>query len=139
MFSITRSDYGFHLVFGGIMDAPELEHWLRESTAALQSVEGEFYVLVDMRTLGPLEPKGKLLMQAGQAMYRRAGMLRSVVILNNPVTLMQFKRIAHESGIFEWERYIDASAVPDWEPVAMSWLLHGVDPLNRIIRLKREA
>lgn len=137
MYVIEKTDLGFHLVFGGIMDAPELEHWLRESTVALQAVSGSFKVLVDMRTLGPLDAEGKAVMQRGQRMYRQAGMQRSVVILSNPVTLMQFKRIAHESGIFEWERYIDASAVPDWETVAIAWLEHGVDPHNQIAIIDR--
>jgi len=34
-------------------------------------------------------------------------MVRSVVILANTITKLQFKRIAQETGIYQWERYID--------------------------------
>jgi len=135
MYKIETTDYGFHLVFGGVMEVGELRQWVTDSEAKLQLIDRPFYVLVDMRTLGPLDAEGKLLMKEGQAEYRAAGMQRSVVILNNPVTLMQFKRIAHESGIFEWERYIDASVVPNWQAVAMAWLLQGVDPANQVATL----
>jgi hypothetical protein len=44
---------------------------------------------------------------------------RSVVILANSVTTMQFRRIAQETGIYQWERYIDASKVTNWEEIAI--------------------
>ena len=67
-------------------------------------------------------------MRRGQRMYRDHGMARSVVILSNPVTAQQFKQIAVESGIYEWERYIDASRETNWEQVGMEWLVKEVDP-----------
>jgi len=67
-------------------------------------------------------------MYEGQKLYKRRGMLRSVVILSSPVIAAQFRRIAWETGIGQWERYIDSSSVPDWEEVGMDWLLKEVDP-----------
>ena len=46
-------------------------------------------------------------MQEGQKLFKNAGMERSVVILSTAMVTMQFKRIAKETGIYEWERYIE--------------------------------
>jgi hypothetical protein len=41
---------------------------------------------------------------------------------------MQFKRIAKETGIYQWERYIDSNANPTWEQAGVDWLVKGTDP-----------
>ena len=67
-------------------------------------------------------------MVATQALYKEKGMQRSAVILNSKVTTMQFMRLAKESGIYAFERYLDASAMADWGKVAVAWVKDGVDP-----------
>jgi len=67
-------------------------------------------------------------MQNGQKLYKKSGMERSAVILSSAVVTMQFKRIAQETGIYQWERYIDASKVANWEEVAKKWLVNAEDP-----------
>jgi hypothetical protein len=138
MYSIEPTSYGFKLVFGGVMNGTEVDRWLEESRRALQGHAPDFCVFVDMRTLGPLDKEGRDAMRRGQAMYLNHGMKRSVVILSNPVTTQQFKSIAWESGIAETERYIDASADPDWETTALNWLLDGVEPPRRNLAVKVE-
>jgi len=85
-------------------------------------------VFVDMRTLKPLPPDAQPIMVAGQQLYKEKGMQRSVVILADAVTTMQFRRLAKESGIYAWERYLDASSNADWKKVGEAWLTQGVDP-----------
>ncbi|MGB9500437.1 MAG: hypothetical protein ACKVE4_12015 [Dissulfuribacterales bacterium] len=41
---------------------------------------------------------------------------------------MQFQCIGKETGIYEWERYIDVSSSPDWERIAVDWISKGIDP-----------
>lgn len=55
-------------------------------------------------------------------------MERSVVILESTIITMQFKNIAKETGIYQWERYLDASKVPNFEEVGKKWLINGIDP-----------
>lgn len=55
-------------------------------------------------------------------------MQRSAVVLSNAILTLQFKRIAKETGIYEWERYIDASKNPNWEEIATDWLEKAIDP-----------
>lgn len=67
-------------------------------------------------------------MEEGQKLFKQKGMTRSVVILNSPIVTVQFKRIAKETGIYNWERYLDASSTPDWEQKGRRWLTDGIDP-----------
>ena len=67
-------------------------------------------------------------MAKGQEMYRKAGMERSVVVLADAITSMQFKRLAKQSGIDAWERYIDASTTSNFKEVGMDWLLNKKEP-----------
>lgn len=128
MYKIEKKDFGFKLTFGGFIEKEEMEQWVQESKKALLGKMGEFSVFVDMRTLKPLPADAQEVMVNGQKLYRQAGMVRSVVILDNTITTMQFKRLAKESGIYEWERYIDASTTPKWELVGLGWLVKGTDP-----------
>ena len=128
MYKIERAPYGIRLTFGGFIENAEMERWVEESTSVLAAQQGGFGVFVDMRTLKPLPQDSKATMEKGQRAYKEKGMTRSVVILESALVTIQFKRIAQESGIYQWERYLDASAHPDWEAVGVAWVRDGVDP-----------
>ncbi len=128
MYKIERKTSGYLLTFSGNVDSAEMEKWVAESEAALASETGDFGVIVDMRNLAPLAPEVQTVMVKGQQAYKEKGLKRSVVVVNNAVTKMQFQRLAKESGIDAWERYIDGSAVQDWAKVAVAWVKDGVDP-----------
>ena len=70
-----------------------------------------------MRTLkvGGIQPDAQKIMVEGQGLFKKAGMERSCVILQSATVAMQFERLAHASGIFAFERYINAAQKPDWE------------------------
>jgi hypothetical protein len=129
MYSIEKKDYGIKLVFDGFIRADEMQKWVEESKSKLLSFGLKaFGVFVDMRTLKPLPQDAQVVMTTGQKLYKEAGMTRSVVILNDPIVTMQFRRLAKTSGIYEWERYIDASTVTDWEAKGEAWLKDSADP-----------
>jgi len=128
MYKIEKQTYGFKLTFGGFIKSDEMEKWVEESKGALATQSGSFGVFVDMRDLKPLPADSQAHMQTGQKLYKQKGMQRSVVILNSAVTTMQFKRIGKETGIYEWERYIDASTIANWEVKGIAWLENGTDP-----------
>ena len=62
-----------------------------------------------------------------QKLYRDAGMTRSAVVVDSLATVLQFRRIARESGIDAWERYFNAQD-PDHEERALAWLRDAADP-----------
>ncbi|MDD3730987.1 MAG: hypothetical protein PHU88_01255 [candidate division Zixibacteria bacterium] len=128
MYKIEKSDFGYKLTFGGKMDLEEMSTWFNESKEILKTASRGFGVFVDMRELQLLEPDAQKEMQAGQRYYRHMGMKRSIVILDNPILTVQFKRIALQSGIYDNERYIDASTVSNWEEIGMDWIMKGIDP-----------
>ncbi len=100
----------------------------RESEHTLEHQEGKFSVFVDMRTLKPLDPDAQKFMEKGQKLYKQKGMERSVVILADSIITMQFKRIAKDTGIYAWERYIDSSKNTNWEQAGIDWCLNEIDP-----------
>lgn len=128
MYKIETRPSGFLLTFGGFIQKQEMEQWLEESSKTLLIAPPEFGVIIDMRKLKPLPQDAQEIMVKGQQMYKMKGMKRSVVILDNPTTTFQFKRLAKESGIYAFERYIDASIMPDWSQAAVDWVNSGIDP-----------
>jgi hypothetical protein len=128
MYKLEKKGYGYKLVFGDYIKADEMREWLDEAKKTLISAPREFNIFVDMRTLKPLPSDAQSHMQSGQKLFKEKGMKRSVVILNSTVTKLQFLRIAKETGIYNWERYIDASSISDWEKVGLDWINKGIDP-----------
>ena len=53
---------------------------------------------------------------------------RSALVTDNPMLLLQVKRLATEAGTVRQERYIDVRHTPDWERVATDWIEHGIEP-----------
>ncbi len=128
MYTIEKTEYGYHLTFGGYIMQDEMREWVEESQQVLATQKGSFSVFVDLRTLEPISVDAQVQMQKGQRLYKQKGMVRSVVILDNLTLTRQFQRIARHTGIQARERYIDASAEPDWEKVGMDWILEGKEP-----------
>jgi len=128
MHKVEKTGYGFKLTFADFIKPEEMKTWLGDSQKALAGAPKEFGVFVDMRTLKPLTPDAQAVMEEGQKLFKQKGMVRSVVILANSVLTMQFKRIAKETGIYQWERYIDSNSDPKWEQNGIDWLVKGTDP-----------
>ncbi len=128
MYKIDKTDYGFKLTFGGNLTSDELTNWKEDSKKALQGVSGRFGAMIDMRQMAPLTKEAQPIMAEGQKLYKSKGLERSAVILASPILVIQFKRIAKETGIYDWERYIDATSAPNWEKMGQDWLIKRVDP-----------
>ena len=131
MYRITEQKFGLLLVFSGFLATEELADWYRESEDVLsRRNNAPFGVIVDMRRISPLSVETRKLFMQGQKLYHETGMQRSAVILNNAITLMQFRQVAKESGIYQWERYFDAGMQPDWPQSSLLWVRNGINPLR---------
>ncbi|MCX6138795.1 MAG: hypothetical protein NTV54_15050 [Ignavibacteriales bacterium] len=128
MYSIERKPWGFKLTFSDTISDDEMKKWVKESQQALVGAPGKFGILVDMRNLKPLAQEAQNTMVGGQQLYKKAGMERSAVVLNSMAVTLQFKRLAKDSGIYQWERYIDAASKTNWEQVGIDWIGKGIDP-----------
>lgn len=128
MYSLKKEPYGVFIAFDGFVKPEIMSDWLQESQQIVPKLGKNFNVLVDMRQMMPLGKEAQATMEEGQRYYKTSGMKRSCVVLSSPTLTMQFMRIAKETGIYEWERYIDASKNPNWEQTAVEWLEKGIDP-----------
>jgi len=128
MYQLEKNHYGIHLKFEGFIQADEVARWFDEVKALLESQPIGFGVFADMRAAKPFPPQSRVLMQNAQKYCKEKGMGRSVVIIQDYITSMQFEEIAKDSGIDQWERYIDASQTPDFEDRAIAWLVSGIEP-----------
>lgn len=133
MYKIETRPFGYKIVFSGFIRAAEMKQWLDESKALLEKSAGNFGVFVDMRELKPLDTDAQKHMEEGQKLYKAKGMKRSVVILANPLITLQFRRIAAQTGIDKWERYLDASTSPSWEKLGVDWLQNGTEPVLQTV------
>ena len=127
MYKVEKTDYGFKLVFEGFIQAPEMKEWYEEVKKALESVSGEFKVLVDMRKMKTLPPDAKAILEEGQRYFVDKGGIGSAVIASNVITKEQQRNIGARSGVGPREVYIDGSQ-PDWEKKALDWLTKGIAP-----------
>ena len=127
MYRIKREPWGYRLRFGGFISSDEMEAWRVESQKILEEAPARFGVLVDMHDLRPLPPQTQMVMVSGQQLYKQAGMERSAVIVDSALTALQFRRLARESGIDAWERYLSTKD-PDVDEKAIAWLEEGSDP-----------
>jgi len=131
MYKLEKTGNIFYHTFGGFVSEQEMQGWIAESEKLLPGMKGQkFYVFADLRELKPLAPAAGELMAKGQEMYQKAGLERSVVILADAVTTMQFQRIAKQSGVSAHERYIDASSHANFKDMGHDWLIHAKDPDN---------
>jgi len=127
MYKIEHKTSGYLLTFAGVITAEEMQQWVKESKQELTTAVPGFCVIVDMRSLAPLAPGVQEVMVTGQQLYKQRGMKRSAVVVNNAITASQFKHLAKQSGIYEWERYFDGTH-PGCLEAAVAWGRNAVDP-----------
>jgi hypothetical protein len=50
------------------------------------------------------------------------------VILKSSAIANQFRQLARDSGVYRFERYINADEDPDWLEHALAWVQSQIDP-----------
>lgn len=128
---IEETKYGYKLVLEGFLQREEVGQLLETMKVKIRPREkGEsFPLLLDMRKSNAFPSDARDLIKQCLLFCKQSGMERNAVVLNSAIATLQARRIAKETGIDRWSRYIDASSRPDdWEKIAEEWLLRGVDP-----------
>ena len=128
MYSIERTGYGFRLTLAGRMNAGEIGDWLKYSQKVLAGQTPGFGVLLDIRALKPLSQDALDDLRKAQWLYKTTGMVRSAVVVDSVVLRTHLVQLAKLSGIYNWERYIDAPTDSDWEKTAADWIERAIDP-----------
>lgn len=130
MYRVSKESYGFELKFGGAISLDEMKQWRVEAVRALVGAPSSFGVLIDMRTLqrDGIDQETQEAIVEGIGLFKRAGMLRSCIILDSVQATANYKRRARESRTYFFERYINASVDPRWRVKALEWLEDQMDP-----------
>jgi hypothetical protein len=128
MHKIEQTGYGYKIVFEGFLQGDDLGSFMEEMKSTIRPRGHNFPVLVDMRKAQAFPAEAQEIIKQAMRYCKDIGMERACVILSSPIAALQAKRLSKETGVDTGSRYIDASSQPDWEKVAMDWLVRAVDP-----------
>lgn len=133
MYKIECESWGLLLTFSENVTLEDAQRYDSELVTARTKYAGKQWgVICDCRDLGVMAPGAQELLKKSQAEGKKSGMVRSCVILTAPIPIMYAKRFAKETGIYEWERYINGRTDPNWKQSALDWVCSGIDPDKRI-------
>lgn len=128
MHRIEETSYGYRLTFEGFLQRDEAGELLAKMKRTVRPKNGGFAVLLDMRHSRAFPAEAQDLIKETLAFCKDAGLERNAVVLNSAIATLQARRLAKQTGIAPWIRYIDASAEPEWEKAAVGWLADAIDP-----------
>jgi hypothetical protein len=120
--------FGLRTTIYGFFTIDEANAWRKDYERIVPGLGSGFGQLVDLRDRKAYPPEVNEVIQDVMRYVREQGMTRSAVVLSSAMTKMQISRLAKETGMFEYERYFDASADKDWERKAIDWIEKAVDP-----------
>jgi hypothetical protein len=122
MHRIEQTQYGYKVVFEGFLQRDDAGALLQDMQGTVRKSKKAFAVLLDMRNSRAFPAEAQEILKQAITLFKEAGMERNAVVLNSAIATLQAKRLARETGIDGWIRYIDASSEPEWEKVAVEWL-----------------
>jgi hypothetical protein len=129
MYRIETESWGVLLTFSGNVTLEEAKKYDKELILVRAKLAGKpYHIICDCQSLGVMAPEVQGIFKKSQEDGKKSGMVRSCVILSAPIPIMYAKRFAKETGIYEWERYIDGRGDPNWKKKALDWVCKGIDP-----------
>lgn len=129
MYKVEAREFGFLLVLKGKVLDEEMQQFHLASVLTLkESGRKRYGILLDIRELLPVSAKSRIIIKKNQRMFKKNGLMRGAIILGHPETAAQFIRMAKETGVYEWGRFIDTFICRNWERAALNWIVRGIDP-----------
>lgn len=125
MYKIATEDYGIKLVFAGFIREDEMKAWQSEMVVLLKTLPEKFGMLIDMREMEAIPSKSQEVLMMTQKMFKPR-VLRSASVTATVITNLQFKRMGDKTKVNESKIFINALEVPNWEEVAIKWIVDGV-------------
>lgn len=125
---VQATHYGLRSTVWDPITPEEEQSWLASVKAMVPQLDPFYGQLVDLRRLRVDALTDPNLVKSAMEFVLAHGLQRSAVIVDDPVIAMHTKRLSWETGVYRWERYLDASEEPDWERVALDWIDHAIDP-----------
>src|SRR5262245_6580799 len=129
MAETMRTEYGFRANASGYITPAEAGAWFDDLRAKVAVKKGRpFGLMVDIRGQKANPPETQEIIKQAMMWLRQNGMVRSAVVLDSAVARLMMVRMAKQTGVYQWERYIDASKDTDWESKAIDWIVHETEP-----------
>lgn len=128
MHKIEQTQYGYRIVFEGFLQREDLSDFIDKMKRTIRPGGGSFPVLVDMRKAQAFPADAQEVIRQAMMYCKEVGMERNAVVLSSAIAALQAKRLSKETGVDTGARYIDASSDPEWEKVALNWLVKAIDP-----------
>ena len=132
MYKIEKQKYGLNITITGDLISDEIIGLTHELKTIAGTLTQPFSVLVDARKMMTLDKSVIHLAAECQRVVKECGRQYAAIVLNSPVIKNQVKRISIETGSTNAIRYIFADKTVDWEKVAMDWILHGIEPDQKL-------
>ncbi len=126
-YSVVPTSYGYRITVDGIFSPSEATTWF-EDIKRIAGPKPSFCQFVDIRKQLPNPAGTSPIVEEAMTWVCDNGLKRSCVIVDSPTLRMQIMRLAKKSGMYNYERYFDASEDPNWERHALDWLERGIDP-----------
>ena len=130
-YKVEKADYGMKLSILGFINPDEVNKMNGEIKALGAKLDDGFGIIVDMRENRAFSNEVAELMKEQIGICVDVGMGRGSIVLQSAIMTLQARRLIAETGIADRVRFIDASAVSDWEKVATQWATRGVEPAAR--------
>lgn len=128
MITLQKTGWGIHMVAPGYITEDAARAWRDDLHRLLADMPAPFGLLVDIRTQRANPPETQTIIQDVMRSLREKGLQRSAVVLDSALALRQLVRLSQSTGVYAYERYLDANTTPDWERRALDWIQHGREP-----------
>ena len=126
-YTVSATPFGYRASFTAPFPPAEAQAWFAELKRVLPRTPRPFGQLIDAREQKVQDAGSVPIVEEAQNWVRAQGMNRSAVVVSSTLVKMNLTRMSRETGMIEYERYIDGSD-PAWETKAMAWLKDGVEP-----------
>lgn len=129
-----ETSYGYRSTIEDPVSLDDMRAWAADVDRVTRDRQS-FGQLIDVRHSHRLsgDHAQQEIIQAQMKLVKERGLLRSCVVVANRQVALKIKQLAFATPVYEWERYLDGSD-PNWEQLALDWIVRGIDPENRVGR-----
>jgi hypothetical protein len=121
------TSYGYRTMITSPFTLADAAAWFEDMQRAVGAPH-PFSQLIDLRDSRTSSEDDAGVIGTAMRWARHQGLVRSAVVVSSVVTTLKINRLARAAGVYEGERYVDASGDPHWEAKALAWIEQGIEP-----------
>ena len=131
MYSIEKTSYGLKIAQSGIFTIEEVERYKADVISVLSRHDGPFSILIDSRHLTLPTPE---VLEGFDQLHDAIWRMKCqtvVIVVASPVSKGMVVQSCANSQFPTNDRIIDARVTPNWEELAVAWIVDGVEASPR--------